>query len=93
MERSQLDGGAAWKWDGVLSPEAKTQSRLSSMGWSLSQNPSPLDPELPDFLLSRAPAQERKIKKTRKEKGEEPSTDESFLIAEVRCPRPFLLEP
>lgn len=60
MERSQLHGGAASKWDGVLSPEAKTQSRLSSMGRSLSQNPSLSGPELPDFLLSRAPCTREK---------------------------------
>ena len=69
MERSRLDGGAASKQDGVLSPEAKTQSRLSSMGWSLSQNPSPSDPELPDFLLSRAPCISKKDQEDQKGEG------------------------
>ena len=35
IERSQLNGGAASKRGGVLFPEAKTQSSLSSMGWSV----------------------------------------------------------
>lgn len=46
MERSQLNGGAASVWGGLLSPEAKTQSSLSSMKQNWSQNPSPSDPEL-----------------------------------------------
>ena len=69
MEMSQLDGGAASQQDGVLSPEAKTQSRLSYMGWSLSQNPSPSDPELPDFLLSRAPCISEKDQEDQKGEG------------------------
>ena len=69
IERRQLDGGAAWKRDRVLSPEAKTQSKLSSLGWSLSQNLSPLDPELPDFLLSRAPCTREKDQEDQKGEG------------------------
>lgn len=71
-ERSQLSGGTASKWGGVLPPEAKTQSSLSSMN----QNPSPSDPELPKILdLYRPPA--RKGKGSRgpsREKVEEPLT-------------------
>ena len=43
--------------------------RLSSMGWSLSQNPSPSDPELPDFLLSRAPCISKKDQEDQKGEG------------------------
>lgn len=88
MERSQLSGGTASMWGRVLSPEAKTQSSLSSMGRSVDQNASPSDPELlklPD--LCRTPTRKGKGRTSRK-RVEEPLM--VYRLMRLSAPFPFL---
>lgn len=90
MEGSQLNGGTASKWGGVLFPEAKTQSSLSSMGRSLDQSPSLSDPELPMLpFLQKPPAQNEKGSRgPSRERVEEPLM--VYQSMRFGAPFPFL---